>query len=109
MYDKFKLLIRIFKDLDENNLVFSHNNSPSDFVKSHIITDGRRKIVLCNKHLLKCVKRKQRQARYTSRLWIKRVIKSLFPRADKHKTVPTNIPTWAIDILKDSLKSSSSS
>jgi hypothetical protein len=110
-YDTFKLLVRLFKDLDDNNLVYSHYNNPSDFVKNHIITDGKRKITLCNKHLLKCVGRKKsnklkaingdrRRGRYTSKPWIKGIVKSLFPKANTNKTIPTNVPSWAIDILK---------
>lgn len=101
---KFQQIMRIFHDLDENNLVYKTHSNPSDFIKSHIITNGRDRVYLCNKHLLQCVKRKTPQTRYTSHQWIKNTLKSLFPRAFRQKNIPTNIPVWALELLRDFVK-----
>lgn len=103
-FSSFKCVMRIFEDLDSRNLIYTTYSSPSDFIKSHIITDGRDRVYLCNKHLLQCVKRKSQQTKYTSNTWIKNVLKSMFPRAFRQKNIPTNIPVWALELLRDLTK-----
>ncbi|KAG8362532.1 GbNV_gp93-like [Fopius arisanus] len=98
-YEIFKMIVSIFHDLDSNFLSFNEFSSPSDFVHSHIITDGQKRLTLCNKHLLECVKRKQPQVKYTSPMWLKNVVKALFPKATDPKNIPTNTPPWALQIL----------
>lgn len=107
-YEAFKMILSIFQDLDDNYLSFNQYNKPSDFVKLHILTDGRQKIALCNKHLLKCViNKKKKQIKYTHNNWIKNIIKSLFPKAATQKNIPTNTPSWALDILNNNREKTS--
>lgn len=102
--DTFKCVMQIFKGLDERNLIYRTYTSPSDFIKTHIISDGRNRVYLCNKHLLRCVKRKGAQTKYTSNVWIRNVLKSMFPRAFRQKNIPTNIPVWALELLRELAK-----
>lgn len=99
--DVFRLILKLFKHLDENSLKFASFNTPSDFIKRHIITDGTKNIILCNKHLLKsCRKKNKSQVFYTKDQWIKCILKGLFPKIDSpfKDGIPTNTPDWAINI-----------
>lgn len=99
-YDVFAMVVKLLRDLDDRSLVYHQYNNPSDFVKRHIITDCRSTIALCNKHLLKQVKRKQKQVKYSSKAWVRNIVRSLFPKAASlHKNIPTSTPSWALDIL----------
>lgn len=99
-YDVFGMVVKMLRDLDARSLVYHQYNNPSDFVKRHIITDCRSTIALCNKHLLKQVKRKQKQVKYSSKAWVRNIVRSLFPKAASlHKNIPTSTPSWALDIL----------
>lgn len=96
----FNAVIGIFKQLDDNNIKYSSLNTPSDFVKKHIITDGITSVCLCNKHLIKSVSKKNPQYFYTRNVWIKSILKLVFPKIDATKDgIPTNTPQWAINLF----------
>lgn len=101
-YDIFKLLIRIFQELDDKGLKYKSHNTPSDFVKRHIITDGIGNLILCNKHLIKNCRSKNnvKQKFYTRNSWIRMTLTSLFPKTNNKHGLPTDTPQWVIDILK---------
>lgn len=42
----------LFDKLDENNYKYSHDNTPRDFVESHIVVNNFAGVQLCNTHLL---------------------------------------------------------
>jgi len=99
--EMFRIILELFKNLDDNSLKFSTLNTPSDFIKRHVITDGIKMITLCNKHLLKSCKKKDRvQVFYTKDPWIKCILKGLFPKIDSPEKsgIPTNTPDWAIKL-----------
>ncbi|ATZ81496.1 GrBNV_gp93-like protein [Drosophila innubila nudivirus] len=99
--EMFRIILELFKNLDDNSLKFSTLNTPSDFIKRHVITDGIKMITLCNKHLLKSCKKKDRaQVFYTKDAWIKCILKGLFPKIDSPEKsgIPTNTPDWAIKL-----------
>lgn len=101
-YNIFNAVIGVFKQLDDNNMKYSSFNTPSDFVKKHIITDGSTKICLCNKHLIKTISKKgtNPQTFYTRNIWIKSILKLVFPKIDATKEgIPTNTPQWAINLF----------
>lgn len=100
-FQVFRLVLELFKHLDDNALKYSSLNTPSDFIRRHIITDGTNNITLCNKHLLKsCKKSGKPQVFYTKDQWIKCILKGLFPKMDApyKEGIPTNTPYWAIDV-----------
>lgn len=97
------MILELFKTLDDHSLKFTSYNTPSDFIRRHIITDGIKQVSLCNKHLLKsgCKKKDGRnQSFYTKTQWIKCILKGLFPKIDSpyKEGIPTNTPDWAIRI-----------
>jgi len=100
--DMFRIILELFRNLDDSFLKFSTSNTPSDFIKRHIITDGIKRITLCNKHLLKSCKTKSNrpQTFYTKDQWIKAILKGLFPKIDSSDKsgIPTNTPDWAIKL-----------
>lgn len=129
----FVKIYNIFKSLDDNRHKYSYMNTPGDFVKKHIITDGRDNIKLCNKHLLRTspgssnnsqvgshtstvsrtgvrsggIGRNQKpQICYTKDSWLRLVIKSLFPKIEScYKAgVTTNTPQWAIQLYAQTNK-----
>nr|DBA13085.1 TPA: gp93-like protein [Oryctes rhinoceros nudivirus] len=98
-YNVFNAVVSIFNQLDANNMKYSSLNTPADFVKKHIVTDGLTKICLCNKHLIKSAGKKIQQF-YTRNVWIKSILKLLFPKIDATKEgIPTNTPQWAINLF----------
>lgn len=100
-YKIFNAVINIFRTLDANNMKYSSLNTASDFVKKHIVTDGSTSVALCNKHLIKTVSKKgTSQMFYTRLIWIKSILKILFPKIDATKEgIPTNTPQWAIQLF----------
>ncbi|ATY70240.1 GrBNV gp93-like protein [Tomelloso virus] len=98
----FKNVMVIFQQLDDRNMKYSSLNTPSDFIKRHIITDGVSRICLCNKYLIKTTAKKGNapQAFYTRNSWIKAILKLLFPKIDSTKEgIPTNTPQWALNLF----------
>lgn len=95
----FRLVIDIFKHLDDSGLKFSSLTKPSDFIRRHIVTDGGKNISLCNKHLLKRNTTNKAQVYYTRDAWIKCIMKGLFPKIESayKDGIPTNTPDWAIN------------
>lgn len=104
----FDDIYKIFKDLDSNNLKYCTHSKVSDFVEKHIITNGRDKIMLCNKHLLKHFPKKNNGAQifYTKDKWKKDLLKILFNKVDIVKGIPTDTPTWAINLIRSQPNSS---
>lgn len=98
-YRVFESAMRILRALDERSLVYHQYNGPHDFVKRHLIVDGDTSLALCNKHLIKKVKRKQPQVKYTGDAWVKGFLKALFPGATGSRRIPTSTPSWAIEML----------
>lgn len=95
----FESALRILRALDDRSLVYHQYNGPHDFVKRHLIVDGLTSVALCNKHLIKKVKRKQPQVKYTGEAWVKGFLKALFPGATGSRRIPTSTPSWAIELL----------
>lgn len=98
-YRVFQSVLRILRALDDRSLVYHQYNGPHDFVKRHLIVDGVTSVALCNKHLIKKVKRKQPQVKYMTEAWVKGLLKSLFPGATASRRIPTSTPSWAIEML----------
>lgn len=84
-YQVFCNVMKILVDLDINGLRYEKYNKPTDFIKSHLITDGEGNVALCNKHLL-------RQNRQTSSSSLKTSRSSLLP-------LPTLPPTTTTTTL----------
>lgn len=103
-WENFKKLLGLFKSLDVAHVQYATEyNSVSDFLGNHFICDGESSIIMCNKHLLKkCGGKKnpKPQVKYTKGTWTKAVLKGVFPKIDTVKGVPTNTPTWAIDMIQ---------
>jgi hypothetical protein len=99
--DIFALVVRIFESLDNNNLKYTKLNTPSDFVRKHIITDGSYNIMLCNKHLMRQSRSKlgRQQRFYTKPSWLKNILMALFPRTTNKQGLPTDTPQWVLNIL----------
>lgn len=123
-YDKEfvrRLFKTIFCSLTENGEYFSkNNNSATDMIHRHAITDGFDEITLCNKHLLlryssvnSAIENKngsngskaplrsadlKRRYRYKTSVWEREVLKALFPRNDQR--VPLETRTWLVSLLK---------
>lgn len=97
----FRSIMKIFYTLDSSYLKYATMNKPSDFVKKHLVTDGGRNIILCHKHLIRQCKRKDKkpQTYYTRNSWIRLILKSLFPKIEGSKTIPTNTPQWAMSYM----------
>lgn len=102
--DIFKLIIMIFYYLDNAYLKYNTQNTASDFIKRHLVTDGVDKVGLCHKHLIRQFKKKgeKKQCFYTRDNWIRLIVKALFPKIDGSKTIPTNTPQWALYYLNKS-------
>lgn len=100
--DIFKMILSVFRELDDNCLKFKAYNTPSDFIKRHIITDGINNIMLCNKHLIKQTSSKNNKPQrfYTRDSWVRMILMSLFPKTNNKKGLPTDTPQWVIDLLK---------
>lgn len=96
----FNAVLQIFQQLDNNNMKYSSMNTPADFVKRHIITDGASEISLCNKYLITSKKRLKPQQFYTRTIWVKSILKLLFPKieAATKDGISTNTPHWAITV-----------
>lgn len=101
-YEIFVLIISLFRRLDTDSLKYKSHNTPSDFIKRHIVTDGIANITLCNKHLIRQTKSKNNapQKFYTRDSWIRMILMSLFPKTNNKKGLPTDTPQWVIDLLK---------
>lgn len=98
--DVFNAIMKVFKSLDQTHLKYTNYNTPSDFVKKHLISDGDKNIMLCNKHLIKrhLTKNQKPQEQYTRNSWIKSILKELFPNVKSKKNISTNTPQWVINI-----------
>lgn len=98
-FEVFKSIVYMFAELDSNQLKF-HNkyNTPADFVTRHIICDDDGRIFLCNKHLLRKCSSKKPQEFYKRDIWIKAIVKELFPKITKLKNIPTSTPLWAMSL-----------
>lgn len=98
-YKTFQMLVDLFRKMDENNIKYSSFNTPADFMKKHIITDGSN-ITLCNKYLVKKGLSKSIQIFYGRDYWLKACLKILFPKIEATKDgIPTSTPPWAISIF----------
>lgn len=102
-YEIFVSVLAIFKRLDDDALKYKSHNTPSDFVKRHIITDGSSNVTLCNKHLIKSTRSKNnaQQKFYTRNTWIRMTLMSLFPKTNNKHGMPTDTPQWVINLLKE--------
>lgn len=98
----FRAVLSIFQRLDMDCVKYKSHNTPSDFVKRHIITDGRKQVMLCNKHLIKRCRTKNNsiQKFYTRDSWVRMVLMALFPKTNNKHGLPTDTPQWVIDLLK---------
>ena len=103
----FEAIVGIFRTMDARGLMFAQMNRASDFVKSHLVTDGYRSITLCNKHLMRPSSRRtssRSQTKYSSDAWIKSLLQALFPKAASvataSKNIPTNTPQYAVQLLR---------
>lgn len=97
----FTKILRLFKNLDDNHLKYSSQNSPSDFVKRHILCDGVSSVILCNKYLLKKMnpnKSGDPQVFYTRKAWLRATLKILYPTT---KGIPTDTPSWALMLIHE--------
>lgn len=99
--DIFKQVLLVFYELDRLYLKYASLNTPADFVRKHLLTDGHSNIILCHKHLIRQNKRKdnKKQTFYTRDTWIRLIIRELFPKINGSKTIPTNTPQWAMNYM----------
>jgi hypothetical protein len=96
----FIKMSQLFVELDAKHLKFHIKyNTAADFIKRHIICDVTGEIFLCNKHLLRHSSSKKPQEFYKRDIWIRSIIKELFPKITKLKNIPTNTPLWAMHLI----------
>lgn len=96
----FRNVLQLFRDLDERGLAYASKDSPVDFVKRHILTDERSRVTLCNRHLLRRLQRRTTaRRRYTTNNWVRGLLKALFPSVCDQRRMPTNVPSWAIEMM----------
>lgn len=95
----FIKILKILLELDTSHLRFRLQNEPRDFLDRHIINDARNNVCLCNKHLLKKVKETNCRY-YTSKVWISKLIKEIFPKITNSKTkILVTYPIWVYDLI----------
>jgi len=94
-YKCMQTIFCLFRILDEESLVYDRDNTARDMVRKHLITDCVDRVILCNKHLLKPVTRKEKQVKYTSVNWERQILHTLFS-IKTAKTTATNVPTWVL-------------
>lgn len=119
----FNRILIIFQRLDAHRLKYIAQNTPSDFIKRHIVcTATGSRVTLCNKHLIKSAGSSNSNASsaasklaattssptfgvtkvyslYTRCNWIRSLLKALFPQIESTKNgVSTTIPVWAINL-----------
>lgn len=102
--------MKLLRQLDELNLVYAAYGTPEDMVFKHLITDGRGRLILCNKHLIKRPNQSvhRQKWKYTNAAWEKRFIKTLFPKitvrrkgvSNGSNQIPTDTRNWVLDILE---------
>lgn len=97
-YEFVRTIFKLFELLDKESVVYTKYNTARDMVKRHLITDCGKRVILCNKHLLK--KQKNPKIHYTSARWEKQFLLALFPKIAS-KTLPPDIPAWAVNSYKN--------
>lgn len=105
-FEVFTNVCRIFAALDGKFLKYSTQNTPNDFIKKHIITDGSSAVFLCNTHLIKLCQNKNHKPQifYTKIPWIRAIVKALYPKTNNPQSVSTSTPAWAIKLLSNTIK-----
>lgn len=104
--ETFLQMWEIFQWLDGSRLKYKKYNTPDDFVRKHLISDGSRHLTLCNKHLLQQRSPKNDDAPpqyfYTRNLWMRQILLLLFPKSKKTSggVVTCDTPAWALDLLQ---------
>lgn len=104
--ETFLQMWEIFQWLDGSRLKYKKYNTPDDFVRKHLISDGSRHLTLCNKHLLQQRSPKNDDAPpqyfYTRNLWMRQILLLLFPKTKKTSggVVTCDTPAWALDLLQ---------
>lgn len=87
----------LLRYLDENGIIYIDRKSPVDFATKHIITDGKGRVHLCNRHLFKQCKP---QVRYSSDTFKRKLLCVLFPAINStKKAIPSDTPPWIFSFI----------